>query len=355
METLERENQELDFLEREIYLATPSFAEGLPAAGVSIFEQLVKRKAFQQDEAAPSVLPKITTTIESVCQQQPQNVKLLCFWLSVTCTLLKQVRRRQEVLSGEEVDFDSAETKRAAYDAQHSELPQLAKFDGSLTALVHTLYHAVVRAVVTDDFRAQLVAVVLHSGAFEQESVVATRGGKQRRCKGSLGSHLLLFAPLNNLLLSLQSCMVHESLIQQLFGQVFYLIAAHLFNYLSDHKVECVTNCGFQIKMELAKLEDWLNRNNVKAADELAVVQEAATIFVMDKAILGDTDVLQQACPSLSYTQVRHLLTNFKPSPPAAVLHRMKTLIQKKESPPEVEMPLDVRRVQLTFLDNNHR
>lgn len=331
VEALEQEKQELIFFEKEIYLAATDFKEGVSFASETIYQQLAEWDVFRGNKQ--NLIDKMVTAVENVCSQCTSSASKLSFWLSSTCSILKNIRQKQQGLNTE--DGDSPEAISLNY------------FDGRLTTLIFKVYSYLVTNLTTE-ISPNVVSVLLHSGLFDQDT-----NPRLRRTRGVIPTTELITRPLSIALSALRDNFVPDSLVQQFFTQICYFINAAIFNYIITHKEDCVINRGFQLKMAAAKILDWLTASGLKnATTQFAPILEVSTIFIMDKAILGDAEVLKQVCPSLSYSQVRHLLSMFSPEPPAAVVSKLKGLVAKQGTAPEIELNSGyVQRLSFAFLN----
>jgi myosin heavy subunit len=134
-----------------------------------------------------------------------------------------------------------------------------------------------------------------------------------------------ILRPLTVALTRLREVGVPEGLVSQLFSQVCYTIAAVVFNHVLGHREDCAVERGFQVKMELSKLRDWLTKNNLRdALAQLKPLAEIATVFITDKSQLADPAIFAAVCPSLTPAQLRRVLAAF-PETPAGVVTKLKS------------------------------
>ncbi|KAL6055324.1 DIL domain containing protein [Balamuthia mandrillaris] len=109
---------------------------------------------------------------------------------------------------------------------------------------------------------------------------------------------------------------VPNQLMQQFFAHLLRFIDYTLCNSLFAQKHLCTCANGFQIKLELSKVEQWISKTLGDLREDehpLKFITQVANVLVMDKLVLTQPDALAQICPNLSLTQVNHLLELFTP------------------------------------------
>jgi len=145
-----------------------------------------------------------------------------------------------------------------------------------------------------------------------------------------------------NMLMKLQEHCVYGKIIVQFFGEIFVSLDKAVFNFLLEKaSMFCVAERGMRLKILLPQLEQWCSRNlkpygvNEVVAHKLAGFPfsiQAATLMVLpDKRVLKEKGILQNICPSLTNSQLFHLLSYFQPSQksnvvPSSVLQTLKSL-----------------------------
>jgi len=138
----------------------------------------------------------------------------------------------------------------------------------------------------------------------------STGGGSGRGATGILTEYMELF----------QKHRVFPSVFQQFFCQIFYYIDAKLFNALMQRKDLCSCHQGFQIKLGLSQLEEWINKyKNEKhpmfsriARDYLGHITEASNVLVVDKKMFLDGKMIEEHFSTLNAAQIKHLLDRYQ-------------------------------------------
>ncbi|KAK5582214.1 hypothetical protein RB653_003797 [Dictyostelium firmibasis] len=151
---------------------------------------------------------------------------------------------------------------------------------------------------------------------------------------------------------------VHPSLIGQFYSQLFYYINAWLLNSLNNIKGLCSVVNGFQMKIELSKIQDWVSISHLdESINQLEPMIETANLLVMDKELLSDEEVLHQVCPSVSMYQIKHLLQSFQTDQinsediPDSVFHSIDRLIHIRNEPLHADINLDITFMHQLSLD----
>jgi len=150
-------------------------------------------------------------------------------------------------------------------------------------------------------------------------------------------------------------------LIQSLFESFVFVINRLLFNILMSEAELCTAGNGFQIKLSLSQLHEWLsakaNKAYVgKAGQKLKEVTEAATVLSLDKSVLVEDNgaPMKVICPSLSLTQIKQLAVSFQPdklSPdpvPDKVLKELNALIDRRGQPDDRQGELKIPDIVTT-------
>jgi len=113
---------------------------------------------------------------------------------------------------------------------------------------------------------------------------------------------------------TLKSNFIPDTVIYQLFNQLFYFINAKLFNELLKRPECCTCKRGLGIKMALSQFgQVYLNEpilHNIES--KLNMIIEAANFLVMDKLTLTEEDIIT-TFPTLNALQLKQILELFKP------------------------------------------
>jgi len=90
-----------------------------------------------------------------------------------------------------------------------------------------------------------------------------------------------------------------------------------MFNKLMVCKELCTAGNGFQIRLALSRVEEWIDGKNVKISTgkswkQLKKLCEAATLLTLDKSLALNNDIMKEVCPNMSIHQVKHLVMSFQ-------------------------------------------
>eukprot|EP00727_Mastigamoeba_balamuthi_P000318 m51a1_g10283 hypothetical protein (699) ;mRNA; r:85662-88605 len=343
-------NEEFLFIEREVYNAQIKFRGNNTQTAHVLFERITSSEALSSGNLEP--FDRLILSIDNASQSCAGNLPRMCYWLSTVCGLALAVRKQQHRLESYESGGGDAEAEQEDSKAgRQNQTAALSHIDGRLTSLIFKIYSSVV-AYMTSELRQYAVSVILLGDTYQESPPWKVTRAK----RGVNGSTEFLTRPMGLALATLRESFVPDSVVQQIFSQVSYFISARVFNYIMSHKEDCVVDRGFQMKMELSKLRDWLVGNKLKAAaDQLNVLQETATVFVMDKGHLTDQDTIKQVCPSLSLSQLRQIMSSFPETPSAALVKLKQLMGATKGAPaPDVGVNMDeafMARLSYAFLD----
>lgn len=127
-----------------------------------------------------------------------------------------------------------------------------------------------------------------------------------------------------------------QAMRKQVAAQLVYCVNAGMFNAFVTRPELCTCSSGFQIRLAMSQLEDWLVRDQdaFPARKRLEHVREASNLFVMDKKILRDDEAVKAAFSALNIAQLTRLLESFRPDQLSktgvdpAILQEMKSKAQ---------------------------
>jgi len=104
-------------------------------------------------------------------------------------------------------------------------------------------------------------------------------------------------------------------MIHQFFKDVLRLINATLFNTLLRRKDLCTCANGFQIKIELSHIEEWISKTlkMPELRNLLDNISESTNVLVMSKSMFGEKDNRTQVCPNINAVQLKRLIEYFTP------------------------------------------
>lgn len=293
-ESLRQERDELIFLITIFHSVTqPAYDGNTPVPADKALRAFTKWKVFEKGSVRRSFLNNLITAIDSSSTKTDKG--MTGYWLSVSVYLFSALRS----------EFGYSEAKSSKGSA-------LADFASQLQATISNIFERLLMSLYTE------LATVLSIAVLEQPSSLSsaakcTLHSTQETLLPILDSYLTIFLE-NHIPLSL---------VKQFFTQGFYFINFTLFNTLLNTKRMCTCANGFQIKLELSQLEQWISKTLQipEIKNQLDIMAQAINVLVMDKNVILEGDTLKQICPLLTAKQIKRLLELFTPDQlsPAAV------------------------------------
>ncbi|XP_054903851.1 unconventional myosin-Va [Poeciliopsis prolifica] len=107
-----------------------------------------------------------------------------------------------------------------------------------------------------------------------------------------------------------------QSLTEQAFRQMTYLICASALNNLLLRKDMCCWSRGMQIRYNVSVLEEWLRSRGLAAGGAVATLEpliQAAQLLQVGKKTDADAQAIVQTCTALSSKQIMKILTLYTP------------------------------------------
>jgi len=299
------------FIEKTIYCAETGYTNDVPNVSSSLFRTLLSWKAFPL--AKTQLLGEILFALEISIQRAKYDWDMLAYWLSSMSHILYKFKKEQPNLLNPRNQFVSKESMMA-----------ISNFDAGLGRLLSSVYQLLVRSFykqVTPLLAPAILSSRLHKGDENIET-------------------FSILASFLTVLELLQAHHIPESIIGQLFSQLYYYVDAVLFNELCERRDLCSANNGLKIKLELSKLEDWTQKSPIlhKASrKELSHIIEAANLLSVEKSFLLQNEFREQICPSLNILQVKTLIQLFTPenpqqAVPARTIEKLNELYARQQS-----------------------
>jgi myosin heavy subunit len=205
-----------------------------------------------------------------------------CYWLSVACALC------------------SLTADHSAYNVK--------KLEESFNQLFFTIFKSLVDRIKSD-VQNDLVNIFVLKKALPASNVTTTK------VKSWTLSDLIQYY--NEYVTALSNYNVPKPCIQSLFKLILAHVNQQLVNYLFTHTSSCTVENGFNIKLNLSLLDEWLTVKDLKipGVSRLQRVLEAATLISLDKQTLlscKDSTVVLSVCPSLTPRQIQQLVENIR-------------------------------------------
>uniref|UniRef100_A0A3B5QLT5 Dilute domain-containing protein n=1 Tax=Xiphophorus maculatus TaxID=8083 RepID=A0A3B5QLT5_XIPMA len=107
-----------------------------------------------------------------------------------------------------------------------------------------------------------------------------------------------------------------QSLAEQAFRQMTYLICASALNNLLLRKDMCCWSRGMQIRYNVSVLEEWLRSQDLAAGGAVATLEpliQAAQLLQVGKKTDADAQAIVRTCTALSSKQIMKILTLYTP------------------------------------------
>ncbi|KAF2073381.1 hypothetical protein CYY_005294 [Polysphondylium violaceum] len=396
-QAFKQELEEKTLVERTIFLAEPQFKGNLPVSGITLFDGLVSLGVLKDIKIGTRVFSGLNMALETTYKKCQNDNSLLAYWLSTSCLLLAKVKNKIEIdgLSNNNNDTSSNLSPITSFEYNmkaiifkfYSKLVQNAYLKLSPILVSSILKHDILafnsgklsKRKSTTDIPSYLLASIGSpqqngsSSATSPSSSTPLGVGKSAASANSplnsAHSHHNIHHHINSLVSRnttldilqeffeiLRQNYVHPSLINQFFSQLFYYINSLLLNSLYNIPDLCSTVNGFQIKIELSKIQDWVSVSHLSIT-QLEPMIEAANLLVMDKELLSDPDTLNQVCPSVSMYHIKHFLKHFQPDRinsdpiPDTVFSAIERLISARQEPLPETLEFDTTFMQQLSLD----
>ncbi|EGC30263.1 hypothetical protein DICPUDRAFT_158016 [Dictyostelium purpureum] len=327
--------QELDeksMIERNIFLAEPQFKGNLPVSGINIFDGLLSLGVLKDFKIGTRVFSSINAAFETTFKKCQNDSVLLAYWLSTSCLLLAKLKNKTDL---------EPSTQPENNVGGQSTLSPISSFEYNLKTIIFKFYSKLVQNAY-QKLSPGLVGSIL------QHDILAFNSGKVSRRKStpdipaydaatnnsanSTPTSSASYSSRNGLSFNsqltsnttldvlkeffeiLRQNYVHPSLIIQFYSQLFYYINSSLLKSLNSLDGLCSVVNGFQMKLELSKIQDWASVNHLdESINGLSQMIETANLLVMNKELLSDTEVLDQVCPSVSMYHLTHILVCLQP------------------------------------------
>ncbi|MFT7798757.1 unconventional myosin-Vb-like [Arapaima gigas] len=287
-----------------------SLAPGLPA---SILFLCLRQMDSTGDHArARALCVTAISAVKGALKKHCSDMDMTAFWLRNTC-LLKDLLTQHSTLndagsvSGDlgPVSHHLSEQRQALGDLSIQAYQQLLSItEGHLQPLI-------VPAVLESEtipglmgFGGKLIGSRKRAGSNSKPS--ATEPVTMATVLRKLGA---LHTAMSRQVLPL-------TLLEQVFHQLMYLLAATALNNLLLRKDMCCWSRGLQIRYNVSLLEEWLRSRGLQTSGTLASLEpliQAAQLLQVSKKSDTDAKALVQTCTALSNQQIVKILTLYTP------------------------------------------
>lgn len=289
-ETFKQQRDELNFLITGLYHENQlNFSEDrTPVPADRALRVFTKWKVFEKGAERGDFLNYLVDAIDASSKRTDKM--MTGYWLSIASYIYRSLRL--------EFGYNHAVASKSG------KVGVIGDFAARLQIVIAAIFERLLTSLYTE------LATVLSIAVLEQPSALSsatkcTLHSTQETLLPILDSYLTVFTENS----------IHMQLMKQFFSQAFYFINFTLFNTLLNTKRMCTCSNGFQIKLELSQLEQWISKTlqipEIKS--QLDIMAQAANVLVMDKNVILEGDMLKQICPLLTAKQIKRLLELFTP------------------------------------------
>eukprot|EP01105_Mastigella_eilhardi_P014892 TRINITY_DN3390_c0_g1_i11.p1 TRINITY_DN3390_c0_g1~~TRINITY_DN3390_c0_g1_i11.p1 ORF type:complete len:956 (-),score=297.89 TRINITY_DN3390_c0_g1_i11:507-3374(-) len=327
LQRLRHEAEVSDIVLKAFYQADPQQADAAsPSSSVKMVMDAARSWDCLGDSPDPCFFAKVIEALQTLAKVYSDSTRMSSYWLTSVFHLVQGVYK-QTVKFNHQPNFPALPEDACSYvlDAEdtaaqsRAEPPSTAaQFASALRRCLRRLYAATVRSVTAALAPVTVQAVfgsesrILFGGSpapVQASSVVKPQSGRKR---GTMPDVIVVLSSAQQ---SMLDSGVPESLRVQLFCQLMHWLDATIFNTLIDKPELCTCTTGFQLKMSLSALEDFLAHTPELAAARsyLDHTRQAANLLVIDKSVLLDQKSTEDIFPALSVSQLSHLVQSFHP------------------------------------------
>ncbi|XP_042271676.1 unconventional myosin-Vb [Thunnus maccoyii] len=285
-----------------------SLPPGLPA---NVLFLCVRQADCSGDQArARSLCSAAVTAMKAALKKHSNDVDMTTLWLKNTCLLhdlLTQHSPKQTLDSEDMVPLttDLSDLIRALSDLCIQAYQQL------LSITETRLQNIIVPAMLESENIPGL------SGAAAKLVGSRKRAGSDPRIVGGDAPTMAsVLRELGALHTALSHQALPQTLMEQAFHQLIYLISASALNSLLLRKDMCNWSRGMQIRYNVSLLEEWLRSRGVQAGGTVATLEpliQAVQLLQAGKKTEADAQALFQTCTALSGQQIVKILTLYTP------------------------------------------
>ncbi|KAM7388416.1 hypothetical protein PAMP_024590 [Pampus punctatissimus] len=323
-----------------------SLPPGLPA---SVLFLCVRQADCSGDQArARSLCSAAVTAMKAALKKHNNDVDMTTLWLKNACLLhdlLNQHSPKQTLNSEDQVPLttDLSDLIRALSDLCIQAYQQL------LSITETRLQNIIVPAMLESETIPGL------SGAAAK--LVGSRkrtGSDPRTVGGDAHTMASVLRELGALHTALSHQALPQTLMEQAFHQLIYLISASALNSLLLRKDMCCWSRGMQIRYNVSLLEEWLRSRGLQAGGTVATLEpliQAVQLLQAGKKTEADAQALSQTCTALSSQQIVKILTLYSPHSDLderVTLNFIRTvqgLLKGRSDGQPPQLLMDVRRV----------
>eukprot|EP01117_Protostelium_nocturnum_P017407 TRINITY_DN7085_c1_g5_i3.p1 TRINITY_DN7085_c1_g5~~TRINITY_DN7085_c1_g5_i3.p1 ORF type:complete len:1433 (-),score=309.06 TRINITY_DN7085_c1_g5_i3:27-4325(-) len=204
------------------------------------------------------------------------------------------------------------------------------------------------KIIISDSLESSFVRVYHTFMEHIQTSLKPLIHGFLEEVKGDVFVKKIL-ALLTKVLNSLIQNHTPNCLVQFVFHQLYYFINAMAFNEVVLRRDLCSMNKGYDIKMKISELRQWVKKPENKdwlgnCDKELEHLSQVASVLSLNKTMIVNKEIRDQVCSLLSMLQLKQIISiyqtdDFEEQVPLSLL---KTLVESKEYRLEDPLCLDI-------------
>lgn len=278
-----------------------SSEEGVSETALAVWAVLSDERAFDDSADAHAVGDRVISSIHSASNCAPNDMNMLFYWLSTTSALLHMLR--------DEPDIHSTNDRDPIIDGIHKPKKEPSSSSTDLQERLEwrcfEVYKKLV-SVICSKLTPVLAPIIIEKPLTDKHAQV----------KNSAVMRIL-----DRVLARTRHHYLYDAVVQQLFVQIFYFVSCHLVNTILQ-KNKLTPSIGFQIKLGLSHLEDWISQPSGSSAErallapcsaQLEGLRDVGGVLVLDKALLSDSSTVQSIFKVLNLRQMKRLLEVFEP------------------------------------------
>ncbi|KAH3756951.1 hypothetical protein Pelo_11260 [Pelomyxa schiedti] len=303
-EVLQWQLQVSDMIYRVFYnVDNPNFgASNVPLCAVSVLDKLLDRDCYETPDEY--FFRAISAAVETTNRVHSTNKVMSLYWLTNTWHLVQGVHDK---LTGDQQTIPEVEKLFILQSADCEPEEPRVKF---LYHLQHSLFAQYIQAL--QKIQKALQPLVIHSFLESETAVLGKLSPSPlRRLKSEVET---ITGILSEFLESAIAARVPDSVCLQFFCQVLFWINTLVFNHLVSHPDICTCSTGFQLRLSLCRLDDFVSSHGSirKSRVFLNHCVQAANLLVIDKSVVLDPAVRGTILSALSLPQVAALVLAFK-------------------------------------------
>ncbi|XP_075340650.1 unconventional myosin-Va [Odontesthes bonariensis] len=304
---------------------------------------------------ARSLCSAAVTAMKAALKKHANDVEMTALWLKNICLLhdlLTQHSPKRALDSDEQVPLtaDLSDLIRTLSDLCIQAYQQL------LSITETRLQNIIVPALLESETIAGLSSSGVKLGVSRKRA-----GSDPRPVGGDAPTMASVLRELGALHTALTRQLVPQSLIEQAFRKLTYLICASALNNLLLRKDVCSWSRGIQIRYNVSLLEEWLRSRGVQAGGAVATLEpliQAVQLLQVGKKTEADAKAIVQTCTALSSQKIVKILTLYTPHSDLDervtlnFIRTVQALLKGRSDKHPPQLLMDLRRVfPVTFPD----